>query len=124
MKNQMIVVLMVSFLAAPVLAEKPEWAGEGKPVTVELQKDARHATMQPKDEYDDENNGETVKKEKAKKEKQQKKKKSRLEKPADNKFEQELGKGSEAGQKAKAKEERKKWRKFLAALGSWLQIGR
>jgi len=126
MGQNLVVGLMAVFLVTPALADKPEWAGEGKP-TAE-QREAHGAAMQAKDEYGyEEDAGEKGKKEKAKKEKLKKEKKSRddsddqddldelkgLEKQADKKSiqeQKELGKGSETGQAAR--EERKKWWKF------------
>lgn len=125
MKQGLIVGLTALFLVAPVLADKPEWAGEGKPVA--QQKEAHREAMQVKGEYAyelEEDGGKKLKKEKAKTEKLKKEKKSKdglddidelkgLEKQAAKKSGQQqkdLGKGSETGQEAR--EERKKWWKF------------
>ena len=122
MKQGLIVGLTALFLVAPALADKPEWAGEGKPVA--QQKEAHREGMQVKGEYAyelEEDGGKKIKKEKAKTEKLKKEKKSKddsddlkgLEKQAAKKSiqeQKELGKGSETGQEAR--DVRKKWWKF------------
>lgn len=124
MKNKLIVGLVALFLAAPALADKPEWAGDGKPTSE--QKEVHKEAMTTKAGYDDEDsylNKEKNKKDKQKKEKKEKKLKSDqggdrdelkgLDKQALKKSEQErkeLGKGSEAGQDGR--DESKKWWKF------------
>ena len=124
MKKKLVVGLVALFLAASALAEKPEWAGEGKP-TAE-QKEAHKAAMKATADYDDEDDyldKEKNNKDKQKKEKKEKKLKDNqsedygelkgLDKQALKKSEQErkeLGKGSETGQERR--EESKKWWKF------------
>jgi len=124
MKKNLIVGLAALFLAAPTLAEKPEWAGEGKPTAG--QKEAHKEAMKAEADYGDEDdylNKEKNKKDKQKKEKKEKKLKDNqgedygelrgLDKQAVKKSEQErkeLGKGSETGQERR--EESKKWWKF------------
>lgn len=124
MKNKLIVGLVALFLVAPALADKPEWAGDGKPTSE--QKEVHKEAMTIKEGYDDEDsylNKEKNKKDKQKKEKKEKKLKSDqgedrdeltgLDKQALKKSEQErkeLGKGSEAGQDGR--DESKKWWKF------------
>ena len=115
MKAKLIGLVVMSLLVMPALAEKPEWAGKGKP-TAE-QKEMHRAAMEAKgDDMDmDESR---LKEKKEKKEKKQKKEKSSdtkgLEKQREMKTEQEqkeLGKGSEKGQKSR-EENSKKWWKF------------
>jgi len=122
MRQNLVVGLMAVFLVAPALADKPESADEVKPAAE--QKDAYHAAMQAKDEYEYEEDGaKKLKKQKTPMDEQDELK--GLEKQAAKKSEQEqkeLGKGSETDQKAK--ENRSKLRKFLAALSGWLRIGR
>jgi len=118
MKKQSLAVLMALFLAAPVLADKPEWAGEGKPSAE--QKEAHKKAVKAKAGYEDDYlNKEENKKDKQKKEKKEKKPKgdydelTGLDKQKAKKAEQErkeLGKGSETGQEGR--EESKKWWKF------------
>jgi len=102
MKAKLIGLVVMSLLVMPALAEKPAWAGKGKP-TAE-QKEMHRAAMEAKgDDMDmDESR---LKEKKEKKEKKQKKEKSSdtkgLEKQREMKTEQEqkeLGKGSEKGQ--------------------------
>jgi hypothetical protein len=115
MKAKLIGLVVMSLLVMPALAEKPAWAGKGKP-TAE-QKEMHRAAMEAKgDDMDmDESR---LKEKKEKKEKKQKKEKSSdtkgLEKQREMKTEQEqkeLGKGSEKGQKSR-EENSKKWWKF------------
>jgi len=124
MKKQSIVVVMALLLSSPVLADKPEWAGEGKP-GVE-QKEVHKEAMKAKAGYEDSDdylNNEKNKKDKQKKDKSDKKLKNGqdddygelkgLDKQKVKKAEQErkeLGKGSETGQAGR--EESKKWWKF------------
>lgn len=124
MRNKLIVGLVALFLVAPALADKPEWAGDGKPTSE--QKEVHKEAMTAKAGYDDEDsylNKEKNKKDKQKKEKKEKKLKSEqgddrdelkgLDKQALKKSDQErkeLGKGSEAGQDGR--DESKKWWKF------------
>lgn len=115
MKAKLIGLVVMSLLVMPALAEKPAWAGKGKP-TAE-QKEMHRAAMEAKgDDMDmDESR---LKEKKEKKEKKQKKEKSSdtkgLEKQREMKADQEqkeLGKGSEKGQKSR-EENSKKWWKF------------
>jgi hypothetical protein len=101
-KGKLIVVLLSVFVISPVVAEKPEWAGKGKP-TVE-QKEAHRAVMEAKVEEVEDEGRELEKMESSKKglEKQREKKLSQEQK--------ELDKGSEKGKEQRQK--RKKWWKF------------
>ncbi|WP_238593823.1 hypothetical protein [Endozoicomonas atrinae] len=107
-----IVVFMASLLFSHgVSAEKPEWAGKGKP-TAE-QKAAHKALMNAKET--DEETEKLLKEPKQKKEKEVKQEKpvKGLEKQKDKKSAQgkkELGKGSETGQEASSS--KRKWWKF------------
>lgn len=56
-----IMILMVAFVA-PAIADKPEWAGKGKP-TAE-QKAAHKSVMNAKEDLDDEDSVDKLKKEK------------------------------------------------------------
>lgn len=118
MKKKLAPLVMAAMIAAPgfSLAEKPEWAGQGKPS--QEQKEAHRTAMQAKEDsadYDD--TDEKIKKEKSRKEKSVKKDREEklkgLEKQTQTKAEQqqkELDKGSEQGQQSR--EGRKKWWKF------------
>lgn len=104
--KKIMTILCVALLASnPAFAEKPEWAGKGKP-TAE-QKDAHRSAMQAKEDLDGdiEDVGEKVKseKEKLKGLEKQQAKKAEMEM-------KELDKGSETGQEAR--ETRKKWWQF------------
>lgn len=126
MKHKLLALSLISLFATPALAEKPEWAGKGKPTEEQLS--THKAAMEAKEDLDDDD-GE-MKKEKIKQEKKEKiKEKEReqmqemkenseqtraMEKQANKKSEQtrnELGKGSETGQAAR-EENSKKWWKF------------
>lgn len=82
MKSLFLSILLALFVATPVMAEKPEWAGKGKP-TAE-QKEAHKSFMKNKgkmeDEYEDSSG-------KIKKEKKLKDKKSKEEKDHDDEYE-------------------------------------
>lgn len=118
MSSRLVVGLVVALTVAPVLADKPEWAGEGKP-SLE-QKEAHKEAMKAKGEYDDDGYLSNDKKEKQKKAKKEKKLKdsreddlSGLDKQKIKKAEQErkeLGKGAESGQEGR--DGSKKWWKF------------
>ena len=132
---KILAVLITIVFAVPAFADKPEWAGKGKPSSEQLE--AHKAKMQAKEdelekEQDDAKEGlgkqkdkmkgkkEKVKKEKkdksdkVKKEKKDKSEKENgLEKQKTSKTEdamKELDKGSNKGQEARSK--RKKWWKF------------
>ncbi len=119
----------IAALSASAIAEKPEWAGKGKP-TAE-QKEAHNETIKAKEkleddlqDYKDNDEIKALKEKKEKIEKKDKKEKklklekaeklSGLEKQQARKSEQvqnELDKGSEQGQEARS-ENAKKWWKF------------
>lgn len=126
MKHKLLALTLISLFSTPVLAEKPEWAGKGKPTEEQLS--THKAAMEAKEDLDD-NDGE-MKKEKIKEEKKQKikdrekkqmqemnedpEKMEATKKQAEKKSEQtrnELGKGSDKGQQAR-QENSKKWWKF------------
>ena len=108
----------------PALAEKPEWAGKGKP-TAE-QKDIHRATMETKGNLEDSDKSkkksdksskseksEKSKSEKSKSEKDSEEKVKGLEKQKLKKTDQqmkELDKGSDQGQESR--DNRKKWWRF------------
>lgn len=123
MKNKLFPLILISLFATPALAEKPEFAGKGKPTEEQL--NAHKAAMEAKEDLDDDGQ---VKKERIKaKEKKQKQemnetgemkegseKMNAMEKQAAKKSEQnrnELGKGSEQGQESREANS-KKWWKF------------
>lgn len=110
MKMKLIIPLLSMALAAPVVAEKPEWAGKGKPT--QEQKEAHQLAMDAK-----EGEQEKLKLEKDKKDKKDKKdnteKVSGIEKQTEKKSTQvqkELDKGSDKGKESREKS--KKWWKF------------
>lgn len=102
---------------APAFAEKPEWAGKGKP-TAE-QKAAHKAAMNAKDETDDDE-GERLKEKKAKKENKLKKEKGdrenddsikpELEGKKAEQLRKEADRGSEKAQQQRQEKSRKWWR--------------
>lgn len=129
MKLSLVVTILFSFIAMGAYADKPEWAGKGKP-TAE-QKAAHKAAMNAKEDddedYDEDDDGNGKDKNKAKKEKVKKDKKAKKEKDDDDdsdrqsglekqktkKSEQEqkeLDKGSDRGKEAR--ETRRKWWQF------------
>lgn len=121
MKMKLAILFVASLMATPVLAEKPEWAGQGK--ATDEQKELHRAAMEAKgDDLDEDrikDKGDKVKKEKdkAKKDKAERSKEDRpkgLDKQREKKSEQErkeVGKGSEQGQQSR-EESSKKWWKF------------
>ncbi len=106
MKMKLLASLLTVVLVSPALAEKPKWAGNGKPSSE--QKDAHRSAMQANDDVDTEDDT------KIKKEKKEKKEKVKgIEKQKEKKLNQEqkeLDKGSEKGKESR--ETRKKWWKF------------
>jgi hypothetical protein len=113
-----ITILMIAFVA-PAIADKPEWAGKGKP-TAE-QKAAHKSFMNAKEDLDDEDAVDKLKKEKEKKFKKDKEMDDQLsgevqglEKQKLKKSEQtrkEMDKGSDEGKESRA-ENTKKWWSF------------
>lgn len=98
----------MSVFIAPVMADKPEWAGKGKPT--DEQKSAHEAAMQAKEDIDD--NEDRIKEKKEKREKSSELK--GIEKQNVKKSDQprkELDKGSDKG-KASREANSKKWWKF------------
>lgn len=112
MKIYLISISALLFIASPCFAEKPEWAGKGKPM--EEQKEVRQTTMGDRKDSADEREGKREEIEKATKNpKEQKNVPKGLEKQRAKKMEQEqkeLDRGSENGQQSR--QERKKWWKF------------
>lgn len=124
-KNKLLPLILISLFAAPALAEKPEFAGKGKPSEEQLK--THKAAMEAKEELDDDGEMKQEKiqadkkqkiKDKEKKQMQEMKENSgqtkAMEKQAVKKSEQtrnEPGKGSEQGQAAR-EENSKKWWKF------------
>lgn len=102
MKSKLIAPLLSVFLAAPVLAEKPSWAGNGKPT--QEQKEAHKQGMNAKESDLEELKLEKDKKDKVNGVEKQKEKKM-------NQAQNELDKGSEKGKETR-KENSKKWWKF------------
>lgn len=111
MKRRLLSIALLTLLTSPAFAEKPEWAGKGKP-TAE-QKAAHKAAMNAKI-GDDDSNGEKedrYKKEKAKKQKEMKQ--DALAKLKGKKSEQErkeIDKGSDEGREAREANTKKWWR--------------
>ena len=108
MNRNLIVLILLSVFVVPVMADKPEWAGKGKPT--DEQKAAHKSAMEAKGDSDDDDN--RLKEKKEKKDKSSKLK--GIEKQSAKKSEQELKeleKGSDKG-KASREENRKKWWKF------------
>lgn len=115
--------MSIAVISVPALAEKPDWAGKGKPSAEqkEAHKEAMNVKEKLEDDLQDYNDNDEIKELKEKKEKKAKKLKqekaeklSGLEKQQAKKSEQvqnELDKGSEQGQEAR-KENSKKWWKF------------
>jgi len=108
MNKKLIALLVIGFFIMPVMAEKPEWAGKGKP-TME-QKEAHRAAMNAKGGMDGEGPRQKEKKEKRERtaapqgfEKQRAKKSEQMQ--------NEIGKGSDKGQESR--ENSKKWWKFF-----------
>ncbi len=104
MNTKLIVLLVMGLFVTPVMAEKPEWAGKGKP-TIE-QKEAHRAAMKAKGGVDGEEYRLKEKKEKSTIP-------TGLEKQRAKKSEQtqnEIDKGSNKGQESR--ENSKKWWKF------------
>lgn len=108
--NKLFLSLLLSlFISASANAEKPEWAGKGKPTTE--QKEAHTAAMNAKTDSDILEDHEDEKEKKEKKNKTDKIKD--LDKQKDKKLEstqKELNKGSEQGKESR--QQRKKWWKF------------
>jgi len=105
MKKYLLALILMSAFVTPAIAEKPEWAGKGKP-TAE-QKEAHKAAMEAKEDLDEDDNLEKEKKEKSSKSKD-------IEKQKAKKTEQEqkeLDKGSDKG-KVSREANSKKWWKF------------
>lgn len=126
MKNKLLPLILISLFATPALADKPEFAGKGKPS--EQQLNTHKAAMEAKDDLDDDEGQmkqEKIKQEKKEKIKEKDKKHMQemkedggqmdaMEKQAAMKSEQnrnELGKGSEKGQESRETHS-KKWWKF------------
>jgi len=113
MKTNFIALVVMSLAVTPAFAEKPEWAGKGKP-TAE-QKEIHRAAMEAKGDDMDKHGLEEKKERKEKKEKKEKSSdvNKGVEKQREMKSEQiqkELGKGSDKGQESR--ENSKKWWRF------------
>ena len=109
MKSTTMSLLLTLFVCSPVIAEKPEWAGQGKP-TAE-QKEGHKAAMQAKKETGEEQRkaGEQMQKGKA----DQADKAKAMEKTQTRQMEQEQKQTGEATQAGKQTQEKKrKWWKF------------
>ncbi|WP_101758152.1 hypothetical protein [Oceanicoccus sp. KOV_DT_Chl] len=104
MKKNIIAIILISAFVTPAIADKPEWAGKGKP-TAE-QKDAHRSAMEIKEELE----GGDLKEEKKEKSSEL----SGVEKQTIKKSEQEqkeLDKGSDKGKESREANS-KKWWKF------------
>lgn len=105
MKKNIGALLLMTIFVTPAVAEKPEWAGKGKPTTE--QKAAHKAAMQAKEELG-------AKEKKLKEEKNKPEKLKAAEKQRAKKSEQvqkELDKGSDKGKESRQSHS-KKWWKF------------
>ena len=111
MNRNLIVLILLSVFVAPVMADKPEWAGNGKPT--DEQKAVHKSAMEAKGDSDDDDY--RLNEKKQKKEKKDKSSKLKgIEKQGVKKSEQEqkeVEKGSDKGQ-ASREENRKKWWKL------------
>ena len=108
MKKNLIVLFLLSIFVSPVLADKPEWAGKGKPT--EEQKEAHKNAMQAKEDLDKDNGRIKEKKEKKDRDSDL----QGLDKKSAEKTEQdqkEIDKGSDQGKESR-EENGKKWWKF------------
>ena len=116
MKKNIVVMFLMSAFIAPTIAEKPDWAGKGKP-TVE-QKSAQESVQE---DFDDE--AERIRERNEKKDKKDKKeKKEKTEKPGEPKglekqkdkkngqIQNEIDKGSEKGKESREENSRKWWK--------------
>ena len=105
MNRNLIVLILLTVFVAPVMADKPEWAGKGKPT--DEQKAAHKSAMEAKVDLDDDDERLKEKKDKSSKLKgidKQSAKNSEHE-------QKEVEKGSDKGQ-ASREENRKKWWKL------------
>ncbi len=102
MKKNLLVLLLAGAFVTPVVADKPEWAGKGKPT--DEQKATHQAAMEAKEDLDEETKDKKEKTDKLKGQEKQKSKKS-------EQVQKELDKGSEKG-KASRESNSKKWWKF------------
>ena len=110
MSKAILVFTLTILVSGIAVAEKPEWAGKGKP-TAE-QKAAHKAAMNAKGDVDDMEK-DSMDGDKEKKAKKAEKTVKGLEKQAEKKSgqaQEELDKGSETGQEASS--DKKKWWKF------------
>ena len=111
MNRNLIVLILLTVFVAPVMADKPEWAGNGKPT--DEQKAVHKSAMEAKGDSDDDDY--RLNEKKQKKEKKDKSSKLKgIEKQGVKKSEQEqkeVEKGSDKGQ-ASREENRKKWWKL------------
>ena len=108
MNRNLIVLILLTVFVAPVMADKPEWAGQGKPT--DEQKAVHKSAMEAKGDSDDDDGRLNEKKQKKKKKEKSSKLKG-IEKQSAKKSEQEqkeLERGSDKG-KASREENRKKW---------------
>ena len=108
MNRNLIVLILLTVFVAPVMADKPEWAGKGKPT--DEQKAVHKSAMEAKGDSDDDDGHLNEKKQKKKKKEKSSKLKG-IEKQSVKKSEQEqkeLERGSDKG-KASREENRKKW---------------
>ncbi|PKH06041.1 hypothetical protein [Moritella sp. Urea-trap-13] len=104
MQIKLLVSLLAVALALPVFADKPEWAGNGKPTSE--QKEAHKSAMQAKSDEQDSTKITKEKKDRTDKEKGSEKQKDKKL----NQEQKELDKGSQKGKDSS--ETRNKWWKF------------
>ena len=109
MKTRILVILLGAFIAAPASAEKPEWAGQGRP-TAE-QKEAHKEAMQAKQDAGDAQGKAEQEMKKGKADAEDKARS--MEKKQSRHMEQEQKQTGQATQAGKQTQEKKrKWWKF------------
>ena len=111
MKKNLIVLILLSIFVVPVMADKPEWAGKGKPT--DEQKAVHKSAMEAKVDSDDDDDRLNEKKQKKEKEDKSSKLKGIDKQSAKNSEQEqkELERGSDKG-RASREENRKKWWKL------------
>ena len=112
MNKNLIVLILMSVFVIPAMADKPEWAGKGKPT--EEQKAAHKAAMEAKEDLDDDDDDDDDRKKEKKEKKEKPDKLKGAEKQTAKKLDQpqnELDKGSDKGKESREANS-KKWWKF------------
>lgn len=104
MKHNLLALLLMSIFVTPAMADKPEWAGKGKP-TAE-QKEAHRSAMEAKEDSEDDDLEKEKKEKSSEKDGIDKQKKMKSEQE-----QKELDKGSDKGKESREANS-KKWWKF------------